>query len=181
MARDITIPNDELTEFDLPRVCVLTGESQGVVFKDVKFAWYPPWVAALVVVNVIVMAFVAWVLTKRATGKLPFTEAAWAAWRKGRVIQVLSVLGGIILFIAGVFLMASAKAQATAVLAAGGLLLVASIAVPVMLWRRFVKGKTLQVRRITRTHITLRLPSDEACATLQAHLSGGRRAQMMPA
>ncbi|MBX5482766.1 MAG: hypothetical protein IRZ16_13135 [Myxococcaceae bacterium] len=43
MAQLVDSPNNELNEFDLPRTCIATGATDGVVFKPVKFAWYPKW------------------------------------------------------------------------------------------------------------------------------------------
>ncbi len=148
-----------------------------MVFKDVKFAWYPRWVPALILINLLIMAIVAAILTKRVAGKLPFTEEAWAAWRKGRIVFGLGVFGAIVLFIAGVILMASETS-----VPGGALALVASIAGPIALWVTFLKGKNVVVREITKTHTTLRIPSAEACAKIQAHLSdGGNRRPAMVA
>jgi hypothetical protein len=47
MSRVITIPSNELNSFGLPPVCVVTGSREGVVFKPVKFSWYPRWVSYL--------------------------------------------------------------------------------------------------------------------------------------
>ncbi|RKG63079.1 hypothetical protein D7V80_32075 [Corallococcus sp. CA054B] len=73
----------EMNAFDLPPVCLITGERQGVVFKPVAFSWYPPWISRFLLLGVLALAlvpilpialFVASVRTKQALGTLPFTE-----------------------------------------------------------------------------------------------------------
>lgn len=163
----ITLPANELTEFDLPRVCVVTGQSEGVVFKDVKFQWYPRWVVALVLINVLIAAIVAAVLTKKVKGKLPFTEAAYTAWRRGILLQTLSIVGAIVAFIAGAIFMGSDRE------AVGGFLMVAALVVPIAVYFTQVKGKTVSCTRIADGTLDLTIPSDAAAISIQNHLHAG--------
>ncbi len=99
----VNVPASELTEFDLPRVCVVTGQTQGVEFHPVKFSWYPRWVVALILVNLLVAAIVAQVLTKKVSGKLPFTPEAHAAWKKGKLLYGLSFVAFLVFIGAMIF------------------------------------------------------------------------------
>jgi len=165
----ITLPDNELNSFDLPRVCVVTGATQGVVFKPVKFAWYPRWVAAFILVNVLVMAVVAAIMTKRVQGELPFTEEAFAAWRKGRILFGVSIFLAICLLCGGVGLLASD------VPVPGIAALVVMLGLPIGVWVGFLKGNNITCTRIADGYTTLTIPSDAAAASIQAHLTGGNR------
>ncbi|MBS2028607.1 MAG: hypothetical protein JST54_11945 [Deltaproteobacteria bacterium] len=163
----IVIPSQELTEFDLPRVCVVTGATENVVFKDVKFQWYPRWVAALILINVLVMAVVAMALTKKVKGKLPFTEEAFATWRRGITVMTLSVIAAIVVFIA------SMVAFGNDVPVFGILGVLASIGGPIAVWVTMVRGKTVQCLKIADGFITLNVPSGQAALEIQRHLHAG--------
>lgn len=43
MATTIAIPKEAVTEFDMPRVCVATGATEGVEYRRVKFSFVPMW------------------------------------------------------------------------------------------------------------------------------------------
>lgn len=164
----IQIPANELTEFDLPRVCVITGATDGVSFRDVKYQWYPRWVAALILINVLIAAVVAFALTKRVKGKLPFTDAGYEAMKKGSMIFGLS-------FLAAFLLMAgSIVAFANDVPAAGFVALVAMFALPIAAWFMFARGTRITCTRIEDGVVTLRFPSASAMQAFDQHLRGGR-------
>src|SRR5512141_1345766 len=91
----ITIPIAEMNSIDLPPVCISTGAQEEVTFRKVKFAWYPRWVAALILVpygGLLLAAIVAAVLTKRAKGELPFSNLGWSRWRQAKLFIGLSVV-----------------------------------------------------------------------------------------
>ncbi len=163
----IIVPDNELNSFDLPPVCVVTGATQGVVWKKVKFAWYPRWVTVLILVNVLVMAIVAAILTKRVKGELPFTEEAYSAWRRGRIFFGLAITAAIGLLIGG------AVALATDSPAVGVALLLLTFAVPIAVWFAFVKGKTVTCTRIADGSTSLNIPSEAAATQIRTHLTGG--------
>jgi hypothetical protein len=163
----LTLPSNELTEFDLPRVCVITGATDGVVFKDVKFQWYPRWVAALIIINVLIAAVVAMALTKKVKGKLPFTEEGYAAWRRGVLMNVLGWLGALALLFGGIFSFAGGIPEL------GGLCLAAMVALPITTYFVFARGRMLRCTEITATQITLELPSSSAVDAMTRHLFAG--------
>ena len=173
----IQIPSQEMTEFDLPRVCVITGDTDGVVFKDVKFQWYPRWIGALVIINVLVAAVVAMAMTKKVKGKLPFTEAGHAAWKKGQLMFGLSFLVAVALGIG------SGVAFGNDIGALGILGVVLAIAAPIAAYFIWAKGRRLGCTRIADGQITLSIPSEAAALAIRTHLHAGAvlPAQAVPA
>ncbi|MFL5346279.1 MAG: hypothetical protein ACJ8AT_15935 [Hyalangium sp.] len=167
--REIVLPADELNEFDLPRVCVVTGQTENVEFKPVKFAWYPRWTVALVIVNVLIAAIVASILTKRVKGHLPFTEEAYKRWWMGRVFFGLSFLVAIALFIGGCVMIDSGPGAAVA------LLIGLALATPIAAFLLFARNKGPVVQRIAEGRITLKLPSEEAALQIEQHLFAGQK------
>jgi hypothetical protein len=167
----VVLPADELNEFDLPRVCVITGQTEGVEFKPVKFAWYPRWIVALVIINVLIAAIVASILTRRVKGQLPFTEEAYKRWRMGRVYFGLSFLVALGLFVGGILVLDTRVPELS-----GAFMLVA-VAIPIAAGLIFVRNKGPAVQRIEDGQITLKLPSEEAVIRLQEHLVSGLKKQ----
>ncbi|MBI5544073.1 MAG: hypothetical protein HY901_09310 [Deltaproteobacteria bacterium] len=165
---DISIPEKELNSFDLPRVCVISGEREGVVFKPVKFAWYPRWVPILVLVNLLVAAIVALILTKRAKGELPFTEKAYRRWRLGTALFVVSAVFLVLALFVSLFQFASEHPGR------GGLVLLLAIGAPIGTWFGLVRNKNLVVQRIENGVLVLRTPSAAAAQAFEQHLQGGR-------
>ncbi|MBJ6761553.1 hypothetical protein JGU66_12320 [Myxococcaceae bacterium JPH2] len=169
MMRDLTIPLKELSEFDLPAVCIVTGQTEGVVFKPVKFTWYPRWVNFFVLLNLLIALIIAAITTRRANGQLPFTEEAWRAWRLGRILFPVSLISGILLIIAGTCLMVGE------VVPFGLIVFALGIALPVGCHFRFVRNKGPVVNRIDKETLTLSLPSSEAAQAFQERLYPRRR------
>lgn len=162
----VRIPVNELTSFDLPKVCVVTGASDGVVFKPVKFQWYPPWVAVFACAPAIALVLML-ILMKRAKGELPFTEAAHAAWQRGRLLLGASIVGAIVLFVV-------ALTQSDQVPALIPLALVLCIAEPIVIGVVFLRNKGPRVKKIADGFIELQLPSQAATEAIAAHVSGAR-------
>jgi hypothetical protein len=87
----VEIPVNEMSSFDLPKVCLVTGATENVVFKPVKFSWYPRWIAVFILVGWPIALILALTLTKRVKGELPFTEEAYRRW-KAQSLLAISVL-----------------------------------------------------------------------------------------
>jgi hypothetical protein len=165
MATNVDLAINEMTEFDLPRVCVITGNTEGVIFKDVKFQWYPRWIGAFGIAPIIMIIMMS-ILMRRAKGKLPFTEAAWDAWQRGKILMGLSIVVGIAMLFGGIFLMEKSGA-------AGGLLLFLAVALPIAVGVTQLRGKGVTCIKIDKTTLQLKFPSDEAANKFRAHLRGG--------
>ena len=141
---EISIPDNEMNEFDLPRVDIVTGSTDGVVFKPVKFQ----------------------LLTRRTEGELPFTEGSYATWRRGRLVLTLSIVAAFFLLAGGAILLNDSGVL-------GAVLILTAIAAPIAVGLTMVRGKGPRVVRIDKGFTVLRVPSAEAASILQAHLTSG--------
>jgi hypothetical protein len=166
MATTIELALAEMTEFDLPRVCVLTGATSRVVFKDVKFQWYPRWIGAFGVAPFIMIILMA-TLTRRAQGKLPFTEEAWDAWQRAKLFSGLSLLGGLAFMFFSFFLFSEERVSA------GVVCIAFAIALPVAVGITQLRGRGVTCVKIDQSSIHLKIPSDEAARHFSRHLKGG--------
>lgn len=163
----LEIPIAEMNAFDLPRVCLITGATEGVEFRKVKFAWYPRWVAFFALPALLVAAILAAVLTKRAKGELPFSPHAYRWWKLGQALFVLVVFAAIAGLLASVVI-ATNGSGAVAVAVA-----LVSIAGAIGAWWGLLRNKTVQVVRITDSMLTLKVPSQTAVGAFQQQLKGG--------
>src|SRR5438128_1659851 len=64
---------------DLPPVCMCCGDA-ATVTKARKMSWFPSWVYVLVLVNLIICAVVAMILTKRARVQAPLCDKHQGHW-----------------------------------------------------------------------------------------------------
>jgi|GEM_PF-2359410 len=170
MAADVVIPKNELSEFDLPRVCVITGQTEGITFRPVKFAWYPRWLLIFVPVAALIVLLIAMALTKRAKGTLPFSEEGWARWQRAKLLFGLSLLGTIAILVGGITAFAG-RSDGSPILVA----VLLAILLPLVAYLAVMKGRVPQAKRIDERNLTLSIPSESAAATITAHLSFGRR------
>ena len=167
----VSIPVQEINAFDLPPVCVVTGEEEGVTFRKRQLLWTPPWVWVLIFVpfgGLLLVLIASLVLRKRVQAELPFSAAGWARYQRMRWMRPLSIVG----LIFGVVTSFTLMAAEGSVRAAAYPLFLASIAFPfavVILTRKSV----VQASRITDTHVHLKVPSEHAAGRIRWHLNGG--------
>lgn len=162
---DVTIPDAELNEFHLPRVCVVTGRSDEVQFRPVKFQWYPRWIAIFACAPLIA-AILALALTRRVKGQLPFTDEAWSAYQRAKLMVVLAVIAPVVLFIGG--LMVSDTLPPLWML-----MWLTAVALPIFLAVKFVMKRGPRAVKIDQGLTHLKIPSAEAAAAIARHLSAG--------
>jgi len=163
----LSLPKDELNSFDLPSICVVTGQTEGVTFRKVKFSWYPRWINLFAVVALFIMAILSLVLRKYAKGELPFTDEGWKRWKSAQVSLGLSVVGCMLTFFLGVGVFSNRSTEL------GMMLFLLSVGLPVGVWLGYAKSRSLRVLKIDDTHLFLDIPSDEAAFRIQQHLKGG--------
>jgi hypothetical protein len=164
----LSIPENEMTSFDLPKVCIITGSSQNVSFRPVKFQWYPRWIGVFGIAPLI-MIIMMMVLMRRAKGELPFSDEAWEAWKKGKMMMALGTVGAIVLFGGGI------AALANRMEAVGALMMVAAVVAPIVIGVKFLMGRGPTCTRIGDGRIDLKIKSDAAAEAIRRHLEGGGR------
>ncbi|MBK8169480.1 MAG: hypothetical protein IPK60_03945 [Sandaracinaceae bacterium] len=166
----ISIPINEMTAFDLPKVCVSTGSTSNIVFKPVKFQWYPKWIAIFAIAPLI-MVIVMLVMMRRVNGELPFSEDGWKQWKKNKLISGLGVAFAITCWVGAAFsLGAVADSNASPVFAI--LLGVVGLVALIVAVRMAQRGGPL-VTKIDKTVIELKIPSADAASAISQHLMGG--------
>ncbi len=167
----IQIPLNEMNAFDLPKRCLITGETGGIGFRKMKLQWYPPWIAIFAIGLLIVAVILSVILTKRAKGELPFHPKAYRRWKIGQGVFAFTVLMAIFTFVAG---LAMAIGGDTKPQLFGALLLLFSFGMPTGVWALLLRGKSIRVKRIDNTYLTLMVPKQEVAEAFQRHLTGGR-------
>lgn len=161
---NVQLPIAEMTAFDLPKVCVVTGQSQDITFRPVKFQWFPKWIAVFAFAPLIYLIMMA-VMMRRAKGELPFSEAGWATYRKSKSMTLMSALGMVVLLIAGLALVGNRAPELGLVLIVGAVIQLVVVSV-------VMAGKVPACQRIEGDQITLKLPNAAAAEQISAHLSG---------
>lgn len=157
----VTIPGNEMNQFDLPRVCLLSGATQDVVFKEMKFQYIPPWAR-------IFGALIQVLVARKAKGELPFSEESWKAMKSGQLLFGLSIVGTIVVLSAGGVASGALENPAPFFLS-----LIAAIALPIVVYQLKLKGRSVRCTNIEKTgEVTLDIPSPEAASMIERHLSG---------
>ncbi len=165
---EVELPINEMTKFDLPPICVISGGTENVTFRPVKFQWYPRWVAVFGCAPLI-MVILMLALMRKAKGELPFSDAGWESWRRAKLALGVSLGAMMALLAAGVVLLETDSAL--------GLLLIGlSVVQLVVVSFALVKGKGPQCAKIDKEQIVLKLPSAEAADRIRAHLVAGKAA-----
>jgi len=152
---------------ELPPVCLVTGERSNVTFRDVKFSWFPRWVFLLALVpagSVLLAGLVAAILTRRASGELPFSSRGWLRWRVARMTTPISVVLALGALFMGMSFM-SAEQTLAATLALG-----AMVGVPLALYLGLQHNRMVLSGRITDTEIAIEIPREEAARAILDHL-----------
>ncbi|MBX7098178.1 MAG: hypothetical protein K1X89_10740 [Myxococcaceae bacterium] len=164
----LELPLASLTRADLPPVCLITGATEGVEYRTVKFTWYPRWIS-LLAPALLLAAILAAIMTRRATAELPFTPQAYRRWRLGVWGFGLSAVLAVTLFITALVLLATERnAWAAAAF-------VSSVAIPVAAWFALVRDRQVVVKAIRDDALVLRIPSLEAARAISSHLAAHAR------
>ena len=169
----IVIPKNELNEFSLPRICVVTGQPGQITFQKVQFQFIPKWIAIFAIAPVLYLIFFM-ILRKSATGTLPFSEEGWNDVKAARRNVAFAVVGLVLACVAGGAAIANLSGAGPVlmlVLLGSGII---AIAVTSLRIRKVYPFATL----IDDAAVTLTLPSPQAEQLIQAHLSAGGRARV---
>jgi hypothetical protein len=161
----ITFPIAAGNSFDLPPVCVLTGQTDDVVWKKRRWTYYHPLSLLLFLILGILGLVIIIILAKHTVIELPYDRQAHSrlVWRRMvcGLLALLLCFGGIA---AGTALMFEMQ---------DGVGLITVLAGPVLalvLYYAGVRRGSPRVARITDTDITLHLPSPEAVSAIRSRL-----------
>ena len=92
MSTIVRIPKNAVSEFDLPRVCVATGATEGVGYHKVTFQFVPMWARLSVAFCGIVGLVIMMLNTRRVQAEIPFTHEAFKAYKRARIVPALIFL-----------------------------------------------------------------------------------------
>lgn len=166
MANQVNIPLDAANSFDLPPICVVTGE-RDVEWHTQSFQWTPQWAMMAIAFLGLIGIIIAMVKRRRARVELPYAPAAWERLRKGRWIGYASL--ALMLpaaMVVGPLWMVQLEPLS------GLLVMVALFIAPFIILHLTVTTRGPRVVEITDTHILLDLPSPLAAAELRHHFQG---------
>lgn len=162
---------------ELPPVCLITGEKSNVTFRKVKFSRFPRWVLLLAVVpagSVVLAGIVALLLTKKASGELPFSDRGWFRWRVARMITPISVFLALGALFVGLSLTLTEQLLEAAL--AWGVM----VSSPLVLYLTLQRNRMVTPVHITDTEIALKIPSEEAARAVLDRLHPGGMEQAVP-
>ena len=166
----IVIPKNEINEFSLPRICVVTGSTESVTFQKMQFQYIPKWIAIFGIAPMLYLIFF-FILRKTASGTMPFSEEGWAkvkAARRNTVIAVVAFMGALVASFSIGISGHSDFIWVLPLVAIGGLI---GIIVTSILARKTMPVATL----IDNVSVTMKLPSAEAESAINRHLNAGAR------
>ena len=138
----------------LPQVCALTGEPTDDV-KSRKFMWNPPWVAITLLAGLLPYVIIALITRKNMTVELPLVRAKHGHWMVRTLLALLGLFGSIGLAIGGGIVAGDRNNESIGLtmLAAGGILFVATIVLLIVFQFTTIRPLEITDRTITLTGI----------------------------
>src|SRR5689334_19632416 len=91
----VKIPRQAVTRFDLPKVCLTTGATEGVEYHKTTFQFIPMWARMSVALCGLIGLILMLVTTKRAEVEIPMTPDAYSAWKRHKVIMIVLLLASV--------------------------------------------------------------------------------------
>ena len=174
MPTTVVLPKTAVTEFDLPRVCVATGATEGVQYRKVKFTFIPMWARMSVAFCGLIGVILMMLNTRRVEADVPFTDDAWTRYQRAKWVPLVLILGGIPLMILPVLISPD--------LALVGFVAFLAIVIGAVVYATTVlKEAGPLCKNIDEESITLDIPNAEAAAAIEQRLAGGGRAAEAPA
>jgi hypothetical protein len=165
MSRTLRLPKNAVSEFDLPRVCVATGETEGVSYQKVTFTFVPLWARLSVgfcgIIGIILMI----VNTKKVEAEIPFTDAAFRTFKVARIVPLALILGAVALMVVPIVIDPELVLFSIVVFVAG---LVAAI----IYIQAVTRPSGPMVKEIDDEFITLEIPNDEAARAIEERVLG---------
>lgn len=168
----IVIPKNELNEFSLPRVCVVTGKQGEVTFQKVEFQFIPHWVRGLAIIPLLYLILML-AMRKYAKGTMPFSEEGWARVVSARRIMAVAGIIFLVSMISGFAMLTQRMFDDVAplILVFGFIAALIGVGVGSFRIRKAFPFATL----IDDVNVTLTLPSSEAERVIRTHLESGKQ------
>jgi len=182
----ISIPEGELTSFDLPAICLVTGAREQVEVRTVRFTFTPLWIPLAIpgaaVACIVVPALFPLLLglpllavfaTRKVRGQLPFSPRGYRLWKvSSGALRVTSTFASLFLLVVLLSRVFDPGPLPWGLLA--GLAIVPAVAYALAV--RF----GVAVRNVRRGVVRLRIPSSEAARTITHHLTAGAARSSAP-
>jgi hypothetical protein len=161
----VHLPKSAVSEFDIPKVCVATGATDGVRYQKVKFTFVPMWARMSVAFCGIIGVILMLVNTRRVEADIPFTDEAYAKWKRAKIIPAILIVGAIPV----IFLPMLVDEQLILL----GLIGFLAIVIGAVVYAQTVMKQTGPfVKEITEDTLVIEIPSDEAAAAIDRRLGG---------
>lgn len=163
---ELRLPRKALTRFDLPPVCLATGAVDGVTYHKTRFVFVPLWARLSVAFCGLIGVILVLVSTQRADAEVPFTEEAFAVWKRAKMVTVALVLGSLVPLVGGLLLMDST-------LLVGIVAFLAVLVGAVVYSQTVLKGLGPICKSIDADSIVLVVPSEAAADAINKRLGLG--------
>lgn len=165
MSTIVRLPKTAVSEFDLPRVCVATGATEGVTYQKVTFTFVPMWARLSVAFCGLIGVVLMMLNTRRVEAEIPFTQEAFARYKRARVIPLAIILGGLAL-------MFVPMAISPDLILIGAVVFFAAVIGGVVYAQTVTKQSGPICKEIDEQTLTIELPNDAAARAFEARLAG---------
>jgi hypothetical protein len=161
---EVVLHRTELSAFDLPPVCVLSGSRDDVRFRPVRFLYTPPIAYAGLLLGVLPALIFAQVMRKRARGSLPMADAPFRLVERSRRLRV----------VVGFAFAATVATIVAGIVASDDMVTLAGIVgtVGAIIAAVVFRDKAARCLKIEGDYVLLDLPSVEAAHEIEAALAG---------
>lgn len=166
MSTTVHLPKTAVSEFDLPRVCVATGATEGVSYRKVKFQFVPLWARLSVAFCGLIGVVLMLINTRRVEAEIPFTDEAWGRFKRARIIPAVLIVGAIPL----IFLPMAVDPDLILL----GLVGFVAIVIGAVVYAQVVTRQAGPMcKEITEESLVLEIPNEDAARAIEARVTGG--------
>ncbi len=166
MSTTVTLPKNAVSQFDLPKVCVATGATEGISYHKVKFQFVPMWARLSVAFCGLIGVVLMLINTRRVEAEIPFTDEAYARFKRSRIVPVFLILGAIPLMFLPMLIDED-------LIILGALAFIAMVIGAVVYAQVVSRSAGPICKEITEDSIILEIPNEDAARAMDARLMGG--------
>lgn len=166
MSTTVRLPKTAVSEFDLPRVCVATGATEGVSYHKVKFQFVPMWARLSVAFCGLIGVVLMLLNTRRVEAEIPFTDEAFARFKRARIIPAILIVAAIPL----IFLPMAIDPELIIL----GVLAFFAVVIGAVIYAQVVTKQAGPLcKEITDAEIVLDIPNEGAARAMESRVVGG--------